>query len=186
MYKEFNKLVEKAQAGDLSSKEEILERLKPLILKQMKSYYNNMENFDDLYQEGNLIVLECLEDFDPDKARFLAYVQSQLRFHYLNRHKIRTHLSLNQPVGEDGDEEVLDMLESDQINQEEGFIRLETRSALGKAIDKLTKRQKEVVLAFYGQGLPMQAIADSLGISYRTVVNTKTMAIERLRSIMVN
>src|SRR5699024_7371446 len=95
MYKELNQLLKKARRGDVSSQEEILERLKPLIIKSIQRYYNNKEEFQDLIQEGYLLVLECIENYDENKGvYFLGYVKAMLKFAYLNKHKERIHTSL--------------------------------------------------------------------------------------------
>ncbi|HSH35664.1 sigma-70 family RNA polymerase sigma factor, partial [Schnuerera sp.] len=54
-----------------------------------------------------------------------------------------------------------------------------------KSLNYLTKRQKQVVLDYYINQLSIGEIADKLGVSYRTVVNTKTQGIKKLRKRIV-
>lgn len=182
MYEEWNELLKRAKQGEKDIKEEILNRLRPLIIKSIQSYYNRREDFQELIQEGNLCILECIESFDVDKkVYFLGYVKVQLRYLYLNKHKIREHSSLNISVGEEKKEELINTLASDDETGPEDMIRLDTHHKLSKALEKLTKRQKQIVLAFYLERKSITQISKELGVSYRTIVNTKTRAIEKLR-----
>ena len=182
MYKELNDLLLKAKAGDKDSKEEILKRLQGLIIKKIKRYYNKTEDYSDLIQDGNTAILESIDNYDESKGvYFLGYIKTVLKFTYLNKHKERIHLSLNTPVGEDQDEEMINLLESHELDPMEQILKLEEESRIIKALEQLTHRQREVVIAFYIEELSINQIAKRLGITYRTVVNTKTRALERLR-----
>lgn len=182
MYRELNNLLEKARQGDLESKEEILNRLRPLIIRKIQKYYYNKEQFQDLVQEGYETVLECIKDYDEKRGvHFLGYVKTMLKYKYLDKHKERTYASLNTPIGEDKEDEWIDLLESGDKEQVEVVIDKETNDELREALLTLTNRQREVTLLFYIKGLSMKEIAERLGISYRTVVNTKTRALEKLR-----
>lgn len=185
MYKELNDLLEKAKNGDKKSTGEILNRVQGLIFNSIQRYYNKRNEYEDLVQEGNLVVLEAIKDFDQSKGVFfLGYLKTMLKYTYLNKHKIRHHLSLNVPLGEDGDNDWLDLLESDEISCIDKLIKIEEVAELKDTLEKLTDRQRQVIVAFYLQGLSINDISKSLGITYRTVVNTKTRALEILREFI--
>ena len=119
MYKEFEGLVIAAKKGDKKSKEIIVEKLTPLIIKSIRTYYNKMDDFEELLQEGKLEVLQCIENYDIDhKTYFIGYVQAMLRFLYLNKHKIKSTTSLNVRVGENEDGELIDLI-ADDVNIED-------------------------------------------------------------------
>lgn len=184
MYKEFEDLVIKAKSGDVDAKEAIVEKLTPLIIKSIRRYYNNLNEFEELLQEGKLEVLECIENYDVNhETYFIGYTQSMLRFLYLNKHKIKRTTSLNVRIGEDEDGELIDLI-PDDLNIEELIIQEEVKKDLYNALDKLTKRQKEVVYYFYFRKMSIQNIAELLGISYRTVVNIKVQGLEKLRKYL--
>ena len=109
----FDSLLDKARAGDKASKEEIINRLQPLIISSIRRYYNKPKEYEDLIQDGNLIILECIEDYEPSKGvHFLGYVKTMLRYLYLDKHKTKIHHSLNEVVG-DGEVELMDLLVSE-------------------------------------------------------------------------
>ena len=114
---------------------------------------------------------------------FLGYVKSNLKYLYLNKHKEKVHLSLNEPLG-DGDGEMLDLLVSDDKDILDLLLEKETSAQLKYTLDSLTNRQKEIVIFYYVKDMSIGDIANALDISYRTVVNTKTTAIEKLKKIL--
>lgn len=182
MYEEWEKLLKRAKQGQKDTKEEILNRLRPLIISSIKRYYNRREDYEELIQEGDLCILECIESFNTDKkVYFLGYVKLQLRYLYLNKHKEKEHFSLNIMVGDEKGEEFINTIPSDDITGPEDMIKLETHDKLKKALKRLTARQRQVVLSFYGHKKSITAISKDLGVSYRTIVNTKTKAIEKLK-----
>ena len=182
MYEEWNELLKRAKQGEKDIKEEILNRLRPLIISSIKSYYNRREHYEELIQEGDLCILECIESFnDEKKVYFLGYVKLQLRYLYLDKNKERHHSSLNIMVGDQKSEEYINTIASDQENGPEDMIQIETYKELQNSLNYLTARQREVVLLFYIKRKSIGSIANQLGVSYRTIVNTKTRALEKLR-----
>ena len=177
MYQRVNELFEN------SNIEEMLEILKPLILSSIKRYYNDYNNYDDLIQEGNLLIISIYREKKLESGKhFLGYVKNALRFHYLDKHKTRRELmSLNQSIKNSEGLELGDTLEDSGPTQEELILKDEKSSELIYALDKLTDNQKNIVLLFYIEKLPIKDIADRLNIKYRTVVNTKTLALKKLR-----
>lgn len=177
----FDKLVEEAIKGNKEALEEIIDRLQPLIISSIRKYYNKGNEYEDLIQEGNLTILESLKDFDPSRGvHFLGYIKLNLKYLYLNKHKRKIHLSLNEPVG-NGEVEAIDLLESKAKDAIDILLEDERSLELNMALERLTERQKEVVLLFYMENMSMEEIGKKLGISYRTVVNLKTKALENLR-----
>lgn len=176
----FDKLVKEAKMGDMIAKEEIINRLQPLVLSSIKRYYYKRNEFQDLVQDGNIKILECIEDFDPDKGvHFLGYVKTMLKFMYLDKHKKKIHSSLNEKAGE-GDSEIIDLLVSNDKNILESILDKEEVDNLRDVLEILTDRQKEIIILFYIERMSMEEIASKLGIAYRTVVNTKTTALKKL------
>src|SRR5699024_2848665 len=187
MYKELDKLVVKAKKGDKESKEEILNRLEGLVINSIKKYYNNVHEYDDLIQEGNMVILESIASYDKRKGvYFLGYIKTMLRYSYLNNHKKRQHLSLNVEAKDGEGDELLNLLESEEASPLDEYLDLEEQSGLNHILGRLTDRQRQVIIYFYYENMSIGDIAKRLGITYRTVVNTKTRAIERIREYNKN
>lgn len=180
----FDGLAEKAREGHIGAKEEIITRLQPLIISSIRKYYNKPNEYQDLMQDGNLKILECIGDYDGSKGvHFLGHVQTRLKYLYLDKHKIWIHSSLNQTVGE-GDVEIVDLLVSEDKDILESIVDGEDTGELRAALAKLTPRQRQIISLYYVEKMGIQEIADKLGISYRTVVNLKTNALNNMRKNM--
>jgi len=184
MYYEINKLINGSIEGKEKDREELLIRLKPMIIASIKRYYNRFDQYDDLIQEGYEIILKALMDFDVERGvEFLGYVKARLRYHYLDKHKEKDDpISLNQvtSIGDDSTE-LLNLLPDNLPTQEEIIIEKEERLNLWTSLHNLTERQREVVLLFYEEGMDIGTIAKKLEVSYRTIVNIKVSALAKLR-----
>lgn len=162
---------------------ELLYRLQPLIISSVKKYYNKMDEMDDLIQEGRLEILLAVVEYSKDySVPFLGYIKSRLKYLYLGKNRLRRELSLNVQVGEDGQEHI-QLLEDDQ-NIEGDYVRMEQEKEILSRVASLPKRERQVVEGYYFQGLSIGEISRICGITYRTVINTKKRAVERLRKEM--
>lgn len=185
MYKELEENLRGARQGCRDSKEKVLDSLYPLIIASIKRYYNRPMDYDDLLQEGRLVVLESVESYDPDKGvYFLGYVKLMLKYHYLNKHKERKHLSLNEVVSDENQDEMVDMLESEDLPIMDLLVRNEGSKELLAAILQLPDRQRDVVIDFYIDRLAIAEIAKKYNITYRTVVNNKAKGLASLRRML--
>lgn len=186
MYEELNEALLKARVGDIESKEQILNELYPLIISSIKKYYNRFFDFDDLLQEGRVVILECIDNYDESKeVYFLGYVKTMLKYYYLDKHKVKLMLSLNEKVSVNEDEEeFVDLLVSDVDDALEVLVKLEENKMIAQALSSLTIRQREIVIDYYYEGLTIDQIAEKFGIAYRTVVNTKTVALGKMRKVL--
>lgn len=186
MYEELEKALLKAKAGEIDSKEQILNELYPLIITSIKRYYNRVFDFDDLLQEGRIVILDCINNYDETKGvYFLGYVKTMLKYYYLDKHKVKMMLSLNEKVGADDEEELVDLLESEVEDAAEVLVKLEENNQLTQALSSLTIRQREIVIDYYYEGLTIDQIAEKFGVKYRTVVNTKIVALEKMKRQLI-
>lgn len=185
MYREIESLLDLSKKGDVKAKEKLLFKLKPLIISSIRRYYNRIDLYEDLIQEGYEIILIAIEDYDPNKgAHFLGYVKIMLKYHYLEKHRERQFLSLNELI-DFTRTELIDLIEGDEKSPVDRIIDMEQNQILLDSINFLTKRQREIIVLFYIKGYSIDKIGKMLGISYRTVVNIKTSGINKLKKIIV-
>lgn len=179
----FNEMVKKAKLGDEQALGEILERLQPLLISSIRRYYNKPKEYEDLMQDGNLKIIESIFDYDETKGvNFLGYIKMNIKFLYLDKHKERLHESLNEMMP-DGQRERIDILIGPQVDFLENIIILEDRQLLQESLDTLTEKQRQIIELFYIKNMAIGQIASKLGLSYRTVVNTKTRALDKMRNL---
>lgn len=183
MYKEIENLYERAKDEDMKSKEILLEKLTPLVRGSIRRYYNSKNDYEDLIQEGYEIILKSIKDYDPEKGvKLLGYIKAMLKYHYLNKHREKKVVSLNEPL-EDG--EMMDFLIGEDRDLLDDLIESEENAVLLKSLNNLTPKQKRIITDFYIKNIPIGEIAKDMGISYRTVVNTKTNALQKLKNEIV-
>lgn len=182
---DINIIIAESLGGDVGSICRLLERLRPIIISSInKYYYRNKEDFSDLVQDGYLKIIECLEGFEPKKGvHFLGYVKSKLKFLYLEKNRLyKDSISLNTNISGDNDStELLELVEDVGINIERDFEHKESIDWLKKALNFLSYRERQVIYMNYFKKMNMYSIADKLGIAYRTVVNIKVKALNKLR-----
>lgn len=180
----FDKLLERSKNGDKKALEEIIERLQPLLVSSIRRYYNKADQYDDLMQEGNMKIIESVNDFDRNRGvYFLGYIKLNIKYLYLDKHKQKFHQSLNQK-SEDGQTEMMDLLVDDEVDFLGGMIEGEERIEIKRALSLLTPRQRLVLALFYGGDMSIGEIADDLGVAYRTIINTKIKALEKMRKAL--
>jgi len=185
VYREIENLFLLSRKGDKRAKEELLKKLHPLIISSIRRYYNSVKDYDDLIQDGYETVLKCIQDYDVSKnVYFLGYVKAMLRYCYLNKHREKQLISLNEPVKDGEDLELGDLI-PDERDEIKDLLEKETTVELYNSLQSLTEKQRKILIYFYIYNRSLSQIAEIMGISYRTVVNMKTSALKKLRSLMV-
>jgi RNA polymerase sporulation-specific sigma factor len=183
MMEEIKRLYEESIKGDEDSKCKLVERFYPLIISSIKKYYNNYSEFEDLVEDGKLIVLECIKDFDVNRnVNFSGFVKTRLRYFYLNKlNSKKDIISLNQKNEEET--EMIDLLVSKE-NLEEEVINKDFSKRIQDLFKNLSLKEREVIIEFYYMGLSLEEISKLHNISYRTVLELKRRAHKKLREQM--
>lgn len=81
----------------------------------------------------------------------------------------------------DGDMSVAEMVADDSNPEEEEFIQYRARQ-IRKAINQLTKREKEVVYLRFMMGLPYEDICEIMNLPYQVVMNYQHRAFKSLKN----
>jgi RNA polymerase sporulation-specific sigma factor len=67
------------------------------------------------------------------------------------------------------------------VDVEGDLIKKYINKNLKDTLDILTDRESQVIYLYYFKNIGMKDIAKELGLAYRTVVNTKTNGLEKMR-----
>lgn len=177
----FEMYLAKARLGNQDAKERLVLALDPLLKSSIKKYCPIYNEFEDLYQDGQLIILECIDLYDPTKARFLAFVKNYLRYYYLDTFKYL--LKEDESTLDSGEDlDIFDFLEDD-VDLELDLIEKISYLNLKKNIKALSARQRQVINMFYFLDMSLNDIAKELNVKRWTVINTKRRALEILREV---
>lgn len=183
MQPDINYIIQESLKGDKIYVEILLKRLNPVIFKNIYTYWSPSDPLtQDLQQEGYMIILQSLKDFDTDrKVHFLQYVKIRLYYFYKDYFKksIKNDALSMDHLYETGRE-----LISDCRDQLTSIILKEEEDSLHKCIDELSEKEQMIISLFYFRRLSIQEIADKLGIKYRAVINIKSNDVRKLRRKM--
>lgn len=185
------------QQGDEQARQTLIEHNLRLVTHIAKTYYHPKVELMELIQEGNLGLIEAVDRFNPEMGlRFSTFAVWWIRkriLHYLGRSE--DLVQLDTPIkGEEGETLCL----GDTIMDEETILggpacegqdtqleQEESRQQMLKRIERLSKREKEVLMMLYGvteeRALTPQEVAERLGVFPRSVRRIRDKALRRLK-----
>jgi len=191
MDSDINYIIQKSVNGDKEFQEILLKKLHPLIYKNIYRYYSVGDDIiEDLVQEGYIIILQSLKNFDENRnVHFLGYVKIKLDFYYKNYYRNtknqRNTVSLNQKLGDtDSSIELENIIIDEKFNLEDNFFKKEEISELLTNIKKLSRKEQDILNLYYKNELTMKEISNRLNIAYRTAIGRKYTAIIKLKNLM--
>lgn len=185
------------QQGDEQARQTLIEHNLRLVTHIAKTYYHPKVELLDLIQEGNLGLIEAVDRFNPEMGlRFSTFAVWWIRkriLRYLGRSE--DLVRLDTPIkGEEGEALCL----GDTIMDEETILggpacegqdtqleQEESRQQMLKRIERLSKREKEVLMMLYGvteeRALTPQEVAERLGVSIRRFYHIRDRALKKLK-----
>jgi RNA polymerase primary sigma factor len=100
--------------------------------------------------------------------------------------KVNTkHISMDAPFADDEDNSLLDILpNNDTPNTDNELVKESLRDEIGRALQSLNERERNIVEAFFGIGQPemtLEEIGDKYGLTRERVRQIKEKAIRHLR-----
>lgn len=191
-------LVQLYQGGNKYSLEELVEQNTGIVYKLANKFYINQTNsidIEDLQQEGFMGLMIAAEKYKFDmenNAKFITYAaywiyQKMNRF--IKYRNTNAETSLNAPVGEGGETELVDFVEGvdyEYENVEEQLYIKQLRLELEGAMHECnTLKEREVLMFRYGwdtESMSLQYIGDMFGIRAERVRQIEVRALRRLRN----
>lgn len=151
------RLMLEVQSGNIRSFEELLAKHQKGVLNVIYRYVNNEHLAEDLAQEAFLRIYKARSSYQP-QAKFTTWlykIVTNLCLNELKRHK-KTY-SLDQAP------------DQADIKPSQPAEKTETINKVKEVIADLPPNQRMAVVLNKYQGLPYEAIAQSLGISAKAV-----------------
>lgn len=144
-------------------------------------------DFDDLVQDCLLAMIMASKVYDKTKGAFsiyaYLYMMGKMK-HTLKTEKVekinRNTCSLDYDLSKygDGSRTALDLFEYKELFFEHEY------EELIEAVDKLRRREKEVITALYFEGLSWDEIAEMKGVSKTTISNIHKRGKEHLKILL--
>ena len=188
----------------LSSEEEghaisLLEHNLRLVVYIAKKFDNTGVGVEDLISIGTIGLIKAINTFNPEKNIKLATyasrcIENEILMYLRRNNKTKLEVSIDEPLNVDWDGN--ELLLSDILGTEEDTIYrdMETEAEhklLGKAIGRLSNRERVIVQMRFGLGTPdgeektQKEVADLLGISQSYISRLEKKIMQRLRREMV-
>ena len=184
--------VEKMQNGDEAARNILIERNLRLVAHIVKKYSATGEN-DDLISIGTIGLIKGISSYNTEKKTRLATyaarcIENEILMSIRHDKKFANQVSLNEPIGFDGDGNevsLMDVLQSDNEDICEKIDRDNLISRLYKKIkSSLAEREQQIIRLRYGlcgtEPLPQREVAKILGISRSYVSRIEKKALGKL------
>lgn len=181
------------------AKSRLIEHNLRLVVYIAKKFDNTGIGVEDLISIGTIGLIKSINTFNPHKNIKLATyasrcIENEILMYLRRNSKTRMEVSIDEPLNVDWDGN--ELLLSDILGTDEDVIYRDIEAEvehhlLGKAIDKLSGRERMIVELRYGLGrangkeLTQKEVADQLGISQSYISRLEKKIMRRLKKEMI-
>lgn len=186
--------VKKAEAGDNLAKEKLIEHNLRLVVFLAKKYENTNIDLEDLVSIGTIGLIKGVNTYKLDKNIKLATYASRcidneiLMFLRKNK-KRRGEISFEDSLSYDGEGNELhleDILGTEKDIVTKGIEEEHDKKILYQEINKLKKRDKEIMILRYGlfntKEMTQKDVADLMGISQSYISRIEKKVIKKIQT----
>jgi RNA polymerase sigma-70 factor (ECF subfamily) len=149
----------------------LMERYRPELHGFLQRFIGSRAAAEDVFQETFLQIHLSAAAFDPTRIfrPWLYTIAANKARDWYRKDRRRRGVSLQTPIGENGDGELIDLFAAD-IHQPAQPLTLREESALVKtAVDALPTIHREIIVLAYFQRMNYQQISEILQIPLGTV-----------------
>jgi RNA polymerase sigma-70 factor, ECF subfamily len=174
-------LVEAAVAGDVAAHDRLLAELYPLVLRYCRGRMGHCDSAkvsaDDVAQEVCLAVVAALSSYTITDRSFRPFVYA------IAAHKVADAF---RAIGRDRTDPVAELPEGPVVQDgpEQRLLAAELGERLGRLLQLLTARQREVLILRIAVGLSAEETAEAVGSTPGAVRVTQHRALSRLRALV--
>ena len=189
---EEQKCIKLMEDGNTEARNKLIEHNLRLVAHIVKKFDGVSKDTDDLISIGTIGLIKGIDSFNSNKQiRITTYVarciENEILMHFRSSKKYNNDISLNDYIGldKDGNEiSLLDVLPDDGKNMDEIISTKLDEELLIMYLDKLNKREKEIIIKRYGlynsKEYTQKDIADELKISRSYVSRIEKRALTKL------
>ena len=184
---------------DQQVKTSLIEHNLRLVVYIAKKFDNTGVGVEDLISIGTIGLIKAINSYNPDKNIKLATyasrcIENEILMYLRRNSKTKAEVSIDEPLNVDWDGN--ELLLSDILGTDEDIIYKDIeneveRKMLGKAIQKLSERERIIVDLRYGlssidgEEKTQKEVADMLGISQSYISRLEKKIIKRLKKDMI-
>jgi RNA polymerase sigma-70 factor (ECF subfamily) len=182
-------LIERVKSGDTAAYNDIVTRYYDRIYARVSQLLKDKQDAEEVTQDAFIRAHRGLENFrgDASFSTWLYQIATNLahnRYWYWFRRKRDQSISLDQPLGEDGETTLENLMPSEAESPAEAAVTQEFVDRVSECMRGLNEKHKEVLILRNVKNLSYDEIAAQLGISVGTVKSRIARARESLRELM--
>ena len=181
-------LIREAQRGNRAAFEELVRQYDQAVLRLALHLTGSESDAQDIYQDAFLKAYRNLGSFRFECSFYtwIYRIVTNLCLDHLRKKQVRKE---DAPVVTDSDGEefsLLDQVADDRAhsNPEHDLMRRELGAKIGKALNRLSGRERMVFELKHYQGLKLRTIGEMLNTTEETAKNTLFRATQKLRSAL--
>jgi len=186
------KYVDLMQQGDQNARSKLIEHNLRLVAHIVKKFDNKNTDTDDLISIGTIGLIKGIDTYKKTpKVKITTYaarcIQNEILMYYRSNKKNHLTVSLNDSIGYDKEGNEINLADLLEDKQEDIIDKIQIKDnikLLNKYLDKLNKREKEIIIKRYGlnneKDLTQKEIAESLGISRSYVSRIEKRALTKI------
>ena len=187
-----DKYVDLMQQGDQNARSKLIEHNLRLVAHIVKKFDNKNTDTDDLISIGTIGLIKGIDTYKKTpKVKITTYaarcIQNEILMYYRSNKKNHLTVSLNDSIGFDKEGNEINLADLLEDKQEDIIDKIQIKDnikLLNKYLDKLNKREKEIIIKRYGlnneKDLTQKEIAESLGISRSYVSRIEKRALTKI------
>ncbi|MFC5992719.1 sigma-70 family RNA polymerase sigma factor [Pseudonocardia hispaniensis] len=176
-----DELVAPAMAGDRRAVERVLAIIRPLVVRYCRARLGRLDrssvSADDVAQEVCLAVLTALPGYRVQGRPFLAFVYGIASHKVIDAHRAATR-NRAEPVADIPD------AAASTDGPEQRALRIELSGQMGRLLDQLPDKQREILVLRVIVGLSAEETAAAVGSTSGAVRVAQHRALARLRKSM--
>ena len=195
---EEDKLIDLSFNGDMSARNKLIEHNLRLVVFLAKRYENTKVDLEDLVSIGSIGLIKGINTFSKYKNIKLATycsrcIDNEILMYLRKTKKSKTDISFEESLSFDADGNELhleDILGTDKDIVTKGLDDELDKQLLRKELNKLDKRDKEIMCLRYGlngyEEMTQKDVAEKLNISQSYISRIEKKVIKRLKSVIKN
>lgn len=169
-----HQLIKKYREGDNGALQKIIDCFIPLILKEASKYKIKCYDYEDLVQHGYLSVIKAINMYKGEDKNFKFYCIKAIKQNYraLLKGEIKHHKEIP------GDKDIYPY----EFTLEDEILAYEKTKEVYKALDVLTKDERNIIEGFYFKDKTLKSIAKENNKSYNNTRYKKDKVIKKLQN----
>lgn len=185
--------------GNNEARQILVERNLRLVVYIAKKFENTGMDLEDLISIGTIGLMKAVNTFNSGKNIKLATyasrcIENEILMQLRRRSRIKNEVSIDEPLNKDSDGNELllsDILGTDNDITSKGIEDEVDKNLLKIAINKLNKREKEIMCLRFGidtDGLEktQKEVADIMGISQSYISRLEKKIIKKMKKDIIS